>query len=162
LLGVTVLATVLLFIFERTNKSTELKINEIAYSFKNESDWIEIYNPSDKEVSLKGYYLTDRKKNFTKFRIEENVVLSPKDFVVIYCEKYSNPDTSLIVTNFNISVGETIYLIGKNGRTIIDTLTVVPRRDDIKEFSIARFPDGSNEIYTTTDYTPGEANSISD
>jgi len=59
-------------------------------------------------------------------------------------------------------VGETIYLIGKNGRTIIDTLTVVPRRDDIKEFSIARFPDGSNEIYTSTDYTPGEANSISD
>jgi len=66
LLGVTVLATVLLFIFERTNKSTELKINEIAYSFKNESDWIEIYNPSDKEVSLKGYYLTDRSCTISK------------------------------------------------------------------------------------------------
>ncbi len=47
------------------------------------SDWIEIYNASDKVFNLKDYYLTDDKKNKTKFKFPE-FLLSPFTFYVVW------------------------------------------------------------------------------
>ena len=47
------------------------------------SDWIEIYNPDQDEVNLKGYYLTDSKKNLTQWQFP-SVSLPAGGFVIVY------------------------------------------------------------------------------
>jgi len=48
----------------KTNTST-LKLNELLAKSDKSDDWIEVYNPSDKEVSLKGFKLKDSGATWT-------------------------------------------------------------------------------------------------
>lgn len=147
---------VLLNKYLNENTPSSLKINEIGFSLSDQIDWIEIYNPTITNISLEGLYLTDNSTDFTKYQIDEEITIPAKGYVVIYCEGYETEDDGIAVTNFRISEGETVYLIDTDGSTIIDTFTTLG--GDETEISIGRYPDGGDEAYIMTEFTPGSSN----
>ena len=113
----------------KTNESnSSLYISEIMASNKttitdgdlNYSDYIEIYNDSDKEVNLKNYYLSDDKLSSKKWEFPE-VIIKSKEYFVIYASGKDKCDlnTRECHTNFKLSnKGETISLVNNDGFVI--------------------------------------------
>ena len=48
------------------------------------SDWIEIHNPTDTAISLDGWYLTDSKKNLTKWQFPNGLQVKPDEFLTVF------------------------------------------------------------------------------
>ncbi|MBO7496714.1 MAG: CotH kinase family protein [Salinivirgaceae bacterium] len=122
---------------------------------KANSDWIELYNTTDSEVSLKGWHLSDKSDNVAKWTFPD-VSLQPKAFMLIYA---SGKDRAVagkpLHTNFNISTdGETVYLSDANGNIIHKTDSIsVPNNA-----SRGLFPDGSSNWVFFASPTPDSAN----
>lgn len=146
------------YFFFRQIAPSSLKINEVAFEKNQGLDWIEIYNPTINNLSLKNVYLSDDKKDFKKFQIKEDIIVPNQGFVVLYGKKADEvPDNSTIL-NFNISNGETLYLVSKNGSDIIDSITVASDKKATTGSTIGRFPDGYNEFFIISTATPRERN----
>ena len=90
------------------------------------SDWIELYNFSDKTVNLGEYYLSDDKDDLHKCRLP-SVELLPGSYYVIHsrCEETTEGEACL---NFGIKAqGETLYLSNQK-QGVIDVINV-PKMD---------------------------------
>ena len=76
-------------------------------------DWVEVYNPTDQPVPLAGYQLSDREEK-TKFRFPDEGVLSPGEYLVIWCAPGGAGEN---VASFGVSSkgGETVVLTGPTG-----------------------------------------------
>lgn len=157
ILGAVVVATGALYFFVQGNNTNNLVINEIAFSQSDKADWVEIYNPTLNNLSLKGLYVTDSAKDFSKYQIEDDVVVPANGFIVLYADGYEGDVENSVVTNFRISNGETVYLIAQNGQAIIDSLSAIVNTDE-ENVTVGRYPDGSNDIFQMTENTPGTAN----
>lgn len=72
---------------------TEVDPVNLVYKDEEGGDagWVEIYNPSDTAVSLKGYYLTNAKAEQTKFQFGD-VVVKPKSQMLVYLSGRNLPD----------------------------------------------------------------------
>jgi hypothetical protein len=83
------------------------------------SDWMELYNPGEESVNLKGWYLTDKTDNLTKWKLPE-VVLGADEYIVVFAsEKKRNDPSSTLHTNFKLSgSGEFLALVESDGTTI--------------------------------------------
>jgi phage tail protein X len=82
-------------------------------------DWIEIHNPDDSPVELKGYALTDNERNLTKWALP-SVTLEPGAFLVVFAsgKNRSDPEKELH-TDFRLSSGgEYLALVKPDGKTI--------------------------------------------
>lgn len=49
------------------------------------ADWIELYNASDREISLGNYYLSDDRSELTKWKFPEQTIGS-QEYLVIFCD----------------------------------------------------------------------------
>ncbi|MFZ5392199.1 MAG: lamin tail domain-containing protein [Patescibacteria group bacterium] len=156
LIGVMVF---LLYLYIHNNIARQLVINEVAFSQKDGVDWIEIYNPTMNNWSLKGMYISDKSDEFSKYQIDQDIVVPSKGWVVLYGEGYIGAATEqTAIMNFRIANGETIYLVDKNGMSVIDSMTVVAGDDVQAGMSIGRFPDGGKDIFLMSQPTLGTAN----
>lgn len=151
--GLLVIALIFVKNFSFTNN---LVVNEVSFMNNDKNDWIEIYNPTLNNLSLKGYYLSDSKNEYKKFKITSDVVIQSGGFVVFYGEN-SDGEGEDIKLNFNISNGETVYLTSPN-ETVVDSLTVIMNEDVNDIFSMGRFPDGSEDVFKFRTTTPSEEN----
>lgn len=153
----------------RGEKYYQLYINELVASnfksyydkvTKDYPDWIEIYNPNKEKVELGGYYFSDDINNLKKFKIAiatSNSILG--NGFLLYIANGNSPYSSNHIINFSLSTyGETIFLTGKNGKTIIDSLSFDNLKTDI---SIGRKLDGSSEIVKFQSPTPSASNNSS-
>ena len=152
------LFTAALFVFVSYFTPKFLKINEVAFAQEDNVDWIEIFNPSLKNISLKGYYVSDKSNNFTKHRIENEIIIPAHGFGVIYMDRFSEQTATIEKTNFNISLGETIYLIDTDGSTIIDSFVVFTNQRQTKNQTLGRYPDGTDNFYPMPTTSPGGPN----
>lgn len=83
------------------------------------SDWLELYNPGDDAINLKGWFLTDKADNNTKWEIPD-VTLNSGEYLLIFAseKKRDNPDSELH-TNFKLSgSGEYLAIFETDGITI--------------------------------------------
>jgi len=120
------------------------------------SDWIELYNPHDEDISLSGYYLTDDIANPTRWSFPEGTQLASGAYLVVMASgqseaAYVDP-AGFLHTTFSLARdGEYLALVAPDGVTIL------------QEFA-PRFPQQYSDIsyseegYFTTP-TPGAANS---
>jgi len=83
-------------------------------------DWLEIYNPTDAEVHLDGWYLTDDDEALTMWEFPENSSIQADDYLVVFAtEKHLNPPAGELHTNFRIAGdGEYLALVQPDGRTV--------------------------------------------
>ncbi len=141
--------------------SNEVQINELLA--KNEStnvdskgefdDWVELYNTTNSPIDLSGFYLTDTKSNLTKWRFPENSIIEANEYLIVWCDE--DGSQTGIHTNFKLSAdGEFIGMIGRDGYSIIDSISFPSQSPDI---SYGRNPELKNNwIFMTP--TPGKVN----
>lgn len=105
------------------------------------SDWIEIHNPTDADVSLAGWYLTDDADEPMKWRIPD-VELASQEYLVVFAsgKDRDDPDHPLH-TNFSLkSAGEYLALVRPDGHLVAHAFA--PRypkqRNDISYGAVPR------------------------
>lgn len=122
-------------------------------------DWIEIYNPSNLDVNLQGYYLTDDEFKLIKWKFPKNSIIPAQGYRVIFASgKNTIRANGELHTNFKISsYGEKLLLVAPDKKTIIDEVNL--QRIGINS-SFGRVEDGSNKwkVYGKSFVTPNNSN----
>lgn len=149
--------------FSSFSFSQALKINEIMASnttylsdLNNYGDWIEIYNPSNQEVDLAGYYVTDDYTLPTKYQIpsgDPSTVIAAGGYKLIWADDSAR----VLHTNFKLSgtSGERFALVNSDGTTFIDSISFGIQTSDV---SYGRITDGSDSWTTFSIATPNASN----
>ncbi len=120
-------------------------------------DWIELYNPTGRDIDLSGYGLTNELKKQYKYRFPDGTVIPSGEYLVLYCTGgTSASDSDPYCTGFSLSQeGESVYLVDRS-YVEMDEVTLPAMETDS---SYARGEDG---IFTVTwTSTPGGQNTIS-
>lgn len=118
-------------------------------------DWIEIYNPSEKDIDLSGYGFTnDVKHHMFRYQFPDGTILKPGAYLVLYCTGGTDQsDNDPFCTGFKLDAdGETLFLVTPT-QVEADELVVPALEPDT---SYARRDDGSFAV--TAFSTPGEGN----
>jgi hypothetical protein len=136
----------------------KIHINEVLprprLSADSPLEFIELYNAGTEPVELGGMYLSDSRRQPTKWRIPDGRVLAPEEFTVFYA---TNQNTESH-TNFRLNnSGEFLGLFGRieEGNRLIDRLSfraLLPGR------SWGRATDGAKGFRMWKDPTPGARN----
>lgn len=99
-------------------------------------DWVELYNPTDRTIKLKGYAISDDKEEIEKF-VLPNCRIKANGFLVIYCSK--SKGRKELHANFKLKAsGEWLWLSNQDGE-IIDS---VPALWNEKNYAISRKESG--------------------
>jgi len=141
-----------------------IRINEIspdpASGLRDEDDelqdWVELYNTSDKEISLANFALSDKENKALKWRFAADAVIEPHGYYVVFCSGKDRVRKDFPHTNFRISAeSETLILSDSRGR-LIDRVSI----DNIpKDHSYGLNDQGVWEIFNVA--TPGSPNNLS-
>lgn len=120
-------------------------------------DWLELYNPGDTDVSLKGWFLSDDQLDPDKYAFPD-VTVKAGHYRVVLCDgkNYYDPETDELHASFNLSsAGETVYLLSRNGR--LDSVEV---GESLPDLSYGRVEEGDHkDAYRWFALpTPGEKN----
>ncbi|MBN1507413.1 MAG: lamin tail domain-containing protein [Sedimentisphaerales bacterium] len=84
------------------------------------SDWIELYNPTERVFDLSGWYLTDSTDDLTKWQFPSGTSLRPNGYLVVFASG-KNRTTGQLHTNFQLAArGEYLALVKSDGRTVAD------------------------------------------
>lgn len=93
-------------------------------SYGTTCDWIELYNPTDKDISLSTYCISDSANNLNRFSLPD-ITLAPGGYCVIFMSESSlnlNKSYSRVPMNLS-SAGEKLY-ITKDG--LIEDYVILP------------------------------------
>ena len=114
-------------------------------------DWIEIYNAGQYTVNLQNHYLTDDPSDSTKWRIENELILEPDAYLIIWADGF-NQDYH---ASFKLArEGEFIGIYSPELQ-VIDSLSYTTQETDI---SYGRYPDGGKEWFYFDHPSPGSTN----
>jgi hypothetical protein len=136
-------------------------INEIQSSNTNTyfdenqefDDWIELFNPNDTMVNLKGYFLTDDPTDSTKYKIDNDLTIPANGHLVLWCDNENNE--GLNHTNFSLNrFGDFIGLVSPQ-QLYIDSISFGAIYQD---YSFGRRSDGDEEWVTFINTTPNAPN----
>jgi hypothetical protein len=90
--------------------------NVIADEDGDYSDWIELFNPGEVDVNLKGWFLTDKADNLKKWELPNITLESGKYLLVFASEKKRKDPESELHTNFKLSgSGEFLAIVEPDG-----------------------------------------------
>jgi hypothetical protein len=110
--------------------------------------WIELYNDSVAEVSLKGWRI-GIKNISTAYTLPDTLVIPARGFVVLYCDE---SDLGGVHTDFEVPTNNgKIVLFNDSGR---EEDKVATRKVFSYDYSVGRYPDGSNDMRYFTKATP--------
>ena len=161
---VTVVAPMFTGSASRSPSTAKVRINEVMASnqqavpddFGNYSDWIELYNPSDVPVSLEGWGLSNSKLKPAKWTFPA-VTLSPKGYIVVYCDKLDrrDPKAGALHTNFNLSSQGASVMLMDNFGSLIDVVDYATMASNI---SLGRDAADANTWEQFQKATPGYQN----
>ncbi len=120
-------------------------------------DWVELYNPTDRDIDLSGCGFTNSIKDLkrsVRYHFPDGTVLKSGEYLLLYCTGGTGEtDDDPLCTGFNLSAsGETLLLVDRSNVELAE-LTVPALESDT---SYARTEDGK---YAVTEHaTPGGPN----
>lgn len=84
------------------------------------SDWIEIHNPTGTSLDLGGFFLTDDKKNLTRWQLPAPTPIPANGYVIVFASgKDRQTSGSEYHTDFKLSAsGEYLALVSPDGMTL--------------------------------------------
>lgn len=152
--------------YEKSLKETEdigLYINEfmasnattICDSFGSYSDWIELYNSTDTDMDISGFGISDNLSQPMKYRFPDGTTIAAKGYLVVFCSGNEGMQNGELHAPFGLrSYGEDVVIANKAGR-IIDSYSFKNQETDV---SMARIPDGTGELQSNSQPSPGYPN----
>lgn len=133
-----------------------VKINEVSAAnsvsvddYYKKSDWLELYNTTDQDIDLTGYYLSDNVDNPTKYCIEASSldganILPAHGHRIVWCTKQQRKGRE-IHANFKLGNDDDAYVIlSSPDQSWGDTLTYRIMNGDE---SCGRYPDGTENVF---------------
>lgn len=122
----------------------------------NYGGWIELYNPTDKPVSIQGFHVSKDPLNLKMYRLTDQIGVVPaKGYKNIWFDHYE-ADTRQVDFKLDCD-GGVIYISDENGIPV--TLQSYPAA--ISRTSYARTKDGGNTWGITAQPTPEKSNATS-
>lgn len=116
-------------------------------------DWIELHSLSDEDQSLKEHVLSDDLEDRNQHRIEADLVLPARGFVLLWAD--AQPALGPHHLSFRLSrSGEAVGLFGPSAEPI----DAVVYEEQATDFSAARVTDGGEDWEITYFPTPGWSN----
>lgn len=105
-------------------------------------DWIELYNPANVDQDISGYYLSDSKKNPTKWKFPTGTKITANGYLIVWADEDST-HVSGLHTNYKLSAdGENIVLLSPTQEVI----NMVDYPATVLEQSYARKPNGTGDF----------------
>ena len=105
-------------------------------------DWIELYNPATIDQDISGYYLTDSKRNPTKWKFPTGTKIPANGYLIVWADEDST-HVSGLHTNYKLSAdGENIVLLSPTQEVI----NLVEYPTTVLEQSYARKPNGTGDF----------------
>ncbi|MBN2743619.1 MAG: lamin tail domain-containing protein [Marinilabiliaceae bacterium] len=104
-------------------------------------DWIELYNTTGTSIDLSGYFLSDSKKNITKWKFPQGTTITAKGYLIIWAD--GDTLQSGLHTNYKLSAEGEKMVLATPEQTIIDQMSYPAQAE---ELSYARVPDGTGEF----------------
>ncbi len=114
--------------------------------------WIELYNRTDANIDVSGYYLTDDPRDLTKAELPAGSNITPGGYL-------SFTDLELGLDFSILEIGDRVFvaLVADSGEKVLDAYNFEP---EFVGFSEARVPDGDSEFEGAADPTRDAANSM--
>jgi hypothetical protein len=139
----------------------KLFINEICASnnqyvdeYRQDEDWIEIYNDGTSPVDLAGMYISDKRKDLTRFQIPtgypEKTTVPAKGYLIIWADADSSSQGPLH-TNFKLSKLETQTIsLSRNVNGTIEVIDSIRYNIHNEGQSYSRFSYADNGAWCVT------------
>ena len=122
--------------------------------------WVELYNPTDAEINLKDYQISNKNKVKKAWQLPDKTVAA-KGFVIIYCDKEGKEDNRLHA-DFRLESGKGCVVYLFTNKEIVDSLPYVDNKPLVKmpapDVAFGRKTDGASEWGYQLTPTPGKAN----
>ncbi|MDH6343475.1 hypothetical protein M2480_001912 [Parabacteroides sp. PFB2-12] len=116
--------------------------------------WVELYNDSEADVDIQGWYISNKEKYTKGWQIKESTIVPAMGYLIIYCDK---AETGLH-TSFRLESGKDggIYLFDSEG-TLIDHIKDIPKQP-APNIACGREEDGAANWLYFVKATPGAKN----
>jgi hypothetical protein len=114
------------------------------------SDWVELYNPSDEDVNLSRFSLSDVAYDPDLWTFPD-ITLKAHGYIVVFLSGKSKKDTDSLHASFKLNAKGDKLILSAAG-TVINTVVLPPMADNV---SYARTGD---QWLLSDSPTPGEAN----
>ena len=119
------LFSLLFLVFLLPAAAAELRVTEVmtsngVYQNGEAYDWVELYNDGDQAADLSGCFLSDSKKNPTKWAFPDHTQIKAGQRILVYCtgEDMSPGKNGVYYANFKLSSsGEKLILTDRDGET---------------------------------------------
>ena len=142
--------------------SAEIIVSEVmtsngVYTNGEAYDWVELHNTGSKAVDLSGCYLSDSKKNPTKWSFPQNTSIKAGGYILVYCtgEETDPGKNGTYYANFKLSAsGDKVILTDRDGDTRI-SFTEIPAQYGNVSWGI---PEGGSDYLFFAEATPGKKN----
>jgi len=133
----------------------EIVINEFLANnnsdVKNEfnllEDWIELYNNTNKTLSLSNYYLSNQNSDKAKYAFPKNTILQPYNYMIVWADEITLQGNQLHAS-FKLNKDGDKIILSNGLSSIIDSVIFGNQNADI---SSGRCPDGIGN-YTHLNY----------
>ena len=104
-------------VFEKAEVSGETLYISRLYT-SGDSDSITIYNPNSSDISTSGYYLSDKLNELDRWEIPSVTIPAASELTIVCKNNKDESALHKLITNFNLKVGETLYLSDREGNIV--------------------------------------------
>ena len=112
-------------------------------------DWIELFNNSDEEIDLEGYFLSDDPMEPQKWAFPSSTPMGPGDYLIVWAD--DDLDQTGIHASFRLrAAGESLLLSDPQGN-VLQSYTFGEQRTNVSE---SRIPNGTGNFASTERTTP--------
>ena len=132
----------------------ELVASNAVFTDGQSYDWVEIHNPTDKQISLKGWHLSNDPYQLQKWPFPDTAKIAKNGYLIVYCagDTVEDPKKNTLYASFKLSAdGDELYLTSPDGETV--SLQFGPQFGNV---SYGLAGDGAYHFLETS--TPGKKN----
>ena len=105
---------------------TEYMTNNLSYRMSNDKKFyslIEIHNLDKRDINLKGFYLTDKEDQVTKYSLPD-VVIKKDEYLVVYASGLDKYEDNEIHTNFKLNNNDGTLLLSSPNKALISKVNL--------------------------------------
>jgi hypothetical protein len=104
-------------------------------------DWFELYNGSDADMDISGYYLTDDASDLTQFQIASGTIIPKDGYLIFWADDEGAQGANHV--NFKLSKGGELLMLLNSSQEVIDSVVFGAQTTDM---GYARNPNGTGDF----------------